>query len=424
MVNSLRPLKYIFVLTILSLLLFFCAAPQRTVSSSDNLYKKNNRELNIKFIAFHINDTITEVFFTIPNEDLIYKRPDTSQWFYAALRIKYSLNANGKLADSGSVVIFDRQGEKVNSKKINNSFKVKARLGILYSANITIFDINKKVRNVKIVEIDKQTVNARQNFLLQSSKGKIIYNYYLHHKDTILIRSLQNIQPVLRIDYFRNEFPLAPPPYSNVERKPFQYQPDSSFILEKKNGMYTVIIPRNGFYHVVTDIEKKEGLTLFSVEPAFPGIQNSAEMIKSTRYIMQKKEFENCLKAPDQKAAVDEFWKDIAGSNERAKELIRRYYGRVQEANALFTSHQPGWQSDRGMIFIIFGAPENMHKYSNGEEWTYGSDAHPTIIRFNFKKMLNPFSDNDYALERNESYKIHWYQAVDHWRQGHIYLDN
>jgi hypothetical protein len=75
------------------------------------------------------------------------------------------------------------------------------------------------------------------------------------------------------------------------------------------------------------------------------------------------------------------------------------------------------------MIFIVFGAPTNMYKFPNGEQWVYGIETQPNAVRFNFKKMLNPFTDNDYALERDDYYKIHWYQAVDYWRQGHIYLD-
>jgi GWxTD domain-containing protein len=421
-----RACKYIILSGISLFLITFCSAPRRTISGDENLYKKNNQELNIKFIAYHLNDSVSQIFFTIPNENLIYKRPDTSQSFYSILKVKFQLKeirAN-KISDTGSVTIFDRQPEKITVRNINGSFSIKARLGFSYSANLTILDLNKKVKNVKVIEIDKESINSRQNFLLQTSSGQIIYNYYLHHRDTVLIRSLQNNQPALSVDHFRKEFPLSPPPYSLVERKAFQYKSDSTFITEKINSTFRIVIPQNGFYHIITDKDTKEGLTLFSVENAFPGIQNSTEMIRATRYIMSKKEYEDCLGAQDQKTAIDEFWKDLGGSNERAKELLKKYYNRVKEANTLFTSHQPGWQSDRGMIFIVFGAPDNMYKYANGEQWVYGNEAQPNSVRFNFKKMLNPFTDNDFALERNDYYKIHWYQAVDYWRQGHIYLDN
>ena len=147
-------------------------------------------------------------------------------------------------------------------------------------------------------------------------------------------------------------------------------------------------------------------------------------MVLATRYIMAKKEFEFCLQASDKKLAIDDFWLDIGGSSERAKELIKKYYGRVMEANKLFTSFQEGWKTDRGMIYIVFGAPNKVTKRKDGEIWTYGEGTNSSSIVFSFIKIINPFSDNDYYLERNETYKDSWYQAVDMWRQGRIYLDN
>ncbi len=146
-------------------------------------------------------------------------------------------------------------------------------------------------------------------------------------------------------------------------------------------------------------------------------------MIQATRYIMAKKEFDKCNDNPNKKEAIDYFWLDIAGNNERAKELIRKYYLRVQDANQKFTSYQEGWKTDRGMIYIVFGKPTNIQKRENGELWTFGFEGNPMALQFAFVKIINPFTDNDFYLERSEEYKERWYQAVDMWRQGRIYLD-
>ena len=130
------------------------------------------------------------------------------------------------------------------------------------------------------------------------------------------------------------------------------------------------------------------------------------------------------MNSSNKKQAIDDFWLDIGGSNERARELLKKYYGRVTESNKLFTSHQPGWQTDRGMIYIVFGAPSTMHKYNDGETWIYGNESQSNSIRFNFKKVINPFSDNDFIMEGSEYYKDAWYNAVEYWRQGRIYMDN
>jgi GWxTD domain-containing protein len=139
---------------------------------------------------------------------------------------------------------------------------------------------------------------------------------------------------------------------------------------------------------------------------------------------MSKEEFESCKQAPDKKAAIDKFWLTIGGSNERARELLKRYYGRVKEANKYFSSYTQGWKTDRGMIFIIYGHPTNNYRTSGAEVWVYGTEGSPSAQRFVFKKTQNPFSDNDFVLERSQFYKDSWYYAVDYWRQGHVYLDN
>ena len=76
------------------------------------------------------------------------------------------------------------------------------------------------------------------------------------------------------------------------------------------------------------------------------------------------------------------------------------------------------------MIYIVFGAPNNVSKRSNGEVWTYGDGGSANSTTFTFSKVINPFTDNDFYLERSEILKFSWYQAVDAWRQGRIYLDN
>jgi hypothetical protein len=103
--------------------------------------------------------------------------------------------------------------------------------------------------------------------------------------------------------------------------------------------------------------------------------------------------------------------------------LLKRYYGRVKEANKYYTSYTQGWKTDRGMVFVVFGKPTNMYMTSKGEVWVYGMETSMNSIRFVFNKTENPFSDNDYILERSQFFKDPWYSAVDYWRQGHVYMD-
>ncbi|MGZ4158392.1 MAG: GWxTD domain-containing protein, partial [Bacteroidia bacterium] len=124
------------------------------------------------------------------------------------------------------------------------------------------------------------------------------------------------------------------------------------------------------------------------------------------------------------RGSIEKFWLACTGSQDRAKEIIRKYYNRVKDANLFFTSYIEGWKTDRGMIYLIYGAPNVIYRTANAEVWTYGEENNINSLSYSFLKVNNPFSDNDYTLERSSVYKQSWGSAVDIWRQGRTYLQD
>jgi GWxTD domain-containing protein len=59
-----------------------------------------------------------------------------------------------------------------------------------------------------------------------------------------------------------------------------------------------------------------------------------------------------------------EFWKkkDPSPSTEE-NEVFNEYYRRIQYANEHFSHYVKGWKTDRGMVFIILGAPNNVDRH-------------------------------------------------------------
>jgi GWxTD domain-containing protein len=59
-----------------------------------------------------------------------------------------------------------------------------------------------------------------------------------------------------------------------------------------------------------------------------------------------------------------EFWskRDPDPSTQR-NELMEEYYSRVQYANQNFGHYMEGWRTDMGMVYIHFGAPENIERH-------------------------------------------------------------
>jgi len=68
---------------------------------------------------------------------------------------------------------------------------------------------------------------------------------------------------------------------------------------------------------------------------------------------------------------IEQFWlrrDPTPGTPEN--EHKEEHYRRVQYANDHFGSTVPGWKTDRGRIYIVFGPPDERHEYRNGDATT------------------------------------------------------
>lgn len=411
----------------MSLFSFFKCTTQKTNQiSNTNLYKKTNNELQWQNLVYHLNDSVSQLFYKINNEVLIYKRLDTTQWFSTAVNVTLEISLQDnlqKIIDTVSFDLIDKQAS-VKVKDLNGSVFFKLKKGFDYFINMRVYDRNKKVSYTQSFYSSKTSSFNRENFLIKNLNHEVCYTHYFKPNDLIYVTSRRNTEKFFNVDYYNKSFKLALPPFSFDQVSKFNYQPDSSFSVYANSDEIEIILPNKGFYHLQTNDDSKDGVTFYVYEPSFPKIKDAEQMILATRFIMAKQEFENCMNSIDKKASIDKFWTSIGGSKERAVELLKKYYGRILEANKLFSSYQEGWKTDRGMIYVVFGAPNSVTKLINGEVWTYGELNNQKSTIFAFSKVVNPFTDNDFSLERSESLKLPWYQAVDAWRQGRIYLDN
>ncbi len=419
--------KILWILTVFYLIsLCACTTQKINQSSNDRLYKKENNSLNSKYIIYHTNDSISQLFYEISNEVLIYKKTDTSNYFYSDVKLLLKIfnedNLNTAI-DTSSIIIKDKQSEPI-LKFIKGNVFVNMKHGANYYVDINVIDNHKKVIYANKMFANKESNYSRQNFLITNFNNEVCFDSYHKPDDVVYLQSLRNKEKLFEVDMFFGNFKIALPPFVSENMQHFSYKPDSTYSVYINNNLFELQLPKKGFAHLKTNNETKDGVSFFVYESSFPKIKNTEQMILSTRYIMSKKEYDYCMSAADKKLAIDNFWLELSGSNERAKELIKKYYGRVKEANKLFSSYQEGWKTDRGMIYIVFGAPNIVTKRKNLEVWTFGEVGNPNSLVFSFIKVINPFTDNDYYLERNDYYKNPWYQAVDMWRQGKIYLDN
>ena len=99
-------------------MLFSCQSKKSpyTAKSSKSATNPESDLLEVNTVAYHINDSVTNIYVEVKNENLIYKRPDTTVAFYAEVKVAYRLLSerySKKVLDSGSYVIFDRGEESM-----------------------------------------------------------------------------------------------------------------------------------------------------------------------------------------------------------------------------------------------------------------------------------------------------------------------
>ncbi|HAC16787.1 MAG TPA: hypothetical protein DCE78_12715 [Bacteroidetes bacterium] len=82
----------------------------------------------------------------------------------------------------------------------------------------------------------------------------------------------------------------------------------------------------------------------------------------------------------EKEAKFRAFWKEKDPTPDTDyNELMSEYYKRIDDAYKQFTTpSKPGYESDQGKIFIVYGPPENIERRfpPNGvtqEIWQYGS---------------------------------------------------
>lgn len=390
-------------------------------------YHRADTELRVRMFVFHGADDLSGIYYKLDNSQLLYKKIDTSAFFTARIKFFYKfLPAEGsaQILDSGTVYVEDKSSQQPAKKMLSGYFPVKLAAGQNLHLEVFAEDVFGKKNHTYYLPAEKLNAYSQQNFLIESVEGDALFSNKAEQGSSVRLTNKRVGFTKARVDYYRVDYSLPPPPFSQKEPMLYPSIPDSTFwVASEANHAVSLKISRQGIYYIRLDSSNAGGCTLLGVGPGFPRVQSHEQMIAASRYIMNRDEYQKLISAADKQAAIEAFWLSIAGNNERAKELIKRYYNRVQDANSFFTSHIEGWKTDMGMIYIIFGTPAKTYKTANMESWEYFIQNAPPLT-FRFEKINNPFSENCFKLQRTINYKDPWTIAVSYWREGRVYLED
>ncbi len=420
--------KLKFLVFLLSIILISCKTKHERERTYNKPYHKEDSELQVQLFLYHGTNNTSFVYYKLNNSQLLYKKIDTNNYFGARIRVSYKFSPTPdarQILDSGTIYIEDKNPAQPQARILSGYIPLTINDGQNSYMELFIQDIFGKKNHTHYIHCDKQTVYTQQSFIFLNQNKEALFSNKIEKGTSIYVSNSRISFSTAHIDFFANDYSLPPPPFSQKEPMLYPSIPDSSFSVSSSNGHdISLKVNRQGVYFIRLDSSNKGGCLLLVVEQNFPKVQSHTQMIAASRFIMSKDDYQKLIDATDKQAAIESFWLGIAGNQDRARELIKRYYNRVQEANSFFTSHIEGWKTDMGMIYIIFGAPTKTYKTVGMETWVYGQEGTPNSVTFRFEKINNPFSENCYKLQRGIQFKDPWYIAVNNWREGRVYLEN
>jgi GWxTD domain-containing protein len=137
------------------------------------------------------------------------------------------------------------------------------------------------------------------------------------------------------------------------------------------------------------------------------------EFLSFVRYTITEQERQEFLSlapaSPERGRFIQDFWiKRDPTPGTPANEFRQTYFQRIEAANRLFRGGRPGWLTDRGMILILLGPPDDREDFPMGktseekpsEIWTYHNLPNKPELRLEFVDYSNT---NDYKLVTNIS---------------------
>lgn len=406
--------------------LWQCRGPEGLQTNNlSYLYNKQEVGLRPKFNIHPISDTLFEVHYQVQTDNFLFSRPTDESDYEARIKIEYRLLPSiesSTLLDSGWVHINHRV-PKVKNEILEGKFNLHMpedlEKAMLY---LKVYDLNRGSSQANFQWINNSNYNSPSYFELLDSNDRLLFKSHIPAGLPFKIRHCLLDNKEIFVSHYRREFPLALPPYSSSQDESFDIKPDTTFLVPA-NHLLSFREP--GFYHFRLDTSQWQGFTVQYFYPSFPLVGNHQQMAEPLRYLTTQKEYAEMQALMNQPEAlkkwIDDFWIRKGGSSERAKTLVAAYYQRVEEANKQFSSYLEGWKTDRGIVYIIYGPPNAVYRSSTGEAWVYGNENSSLSYYFNFLHLDNPFSDNDYSMERSNQYRYGWGQAIEAWRRGHIY---
>lgn len=191
-------------------------------------------------------------------------------------------------------------------------------------------------------------------------------------------------------------------------------------------------LPRGAYRFEITVVSADMAAPLitsrdFSVKTDFyPSIRTIREIAEPLVYLMDDRKYRRlmAIQDPDSlKFEIDYFWLNNLENANKARSVLEMYYLRVEEANKQFPHFKPGWMTDPGMIYVLFGPPWDVEIRLDQMRWIYGNNPDDPSRVFYFKRSriaAREYPFEIYVLQRSPYFFEVFNSKVQDWLNGLI----
>ena len=313
----------------------------------------------------------------------------------------------------------DKDGVDVQGDSLVSVTREASGTGITGTVQVPLSEAN-DVLCAKVISIQRKQVwyypiLLRDNYPVDATvmtSDKVLTRNYVNSGESLKIVNPGSTEGLV-VSYYADEFPAAAPAFSEaLARVSSTITTDSTMRI---NSGQTVRFGQNGLYLVQRDTGSVQG-TAFRVYDDYPKYSKLENLVGPLTYVCTRQELDRLKDARGEKRQFDRIILNMTGDSDRARIFMRNYFRRVEEANEFFASYKEGWKTDRGMVYIVFGAPDEVFKFEDREVWNY--DNGNFKINFSFVRSPTLFDPNNFVLVRQKKYMLTWYEVIDLWRNS------
>lgn len=285
-------------------------------------------------------------------------------------------------------------------------------------ANFTVVfnlvpNVEEQLPNYRNIHFVERYVDGPQSFYWENEEGHLILRNWLSVGESFVLKHRSDSVEKFYLSYFSPHFSTSPRPDSDRSGFFNPLRGKQGQLVFERGKRYS--LRKEGLYFIQTDTQSNKGVFLHGVDADFPEMTRLTDLLLSIRYISTNQEYYSMQDSEDKKAALDDFWLARNEDKEVARRLIRIYYNRILAANRFFTTFKAGWKTDRGLIFSIFGLPDEIYRYPKKELWRYYLDDSRGSTDFYFRQI-----EEEYILQRGAHLGEAWDKQVRRWREGQI----